>query len=111
MENWYEEFHGAITICDINGMITYMNKTSLAQMAKYGGADLIGKSLLDCHNQKSQAQIIEMLKVPQNNSYVIEKRGVKKLIHQAPIFENGNHCGLIEITIVLPQELPHFIRD
>ena len=45
------------------------------------------------------------------NSYTIEKKGIKKLIHQSPWFEDGKPAGLIEISIEIPFELPHFIRD
>ena len=45
------------------------------------------------------------------NAYTIEKGGVKKLIYQAPWFEDGEYRGLVEVTLVLPDVLPHFVRD
>ena len=41
----------------------------------------------------------------------IEKDGVKKLVYQAPWYEDGEYRGLVEVTLVLPDALPHFVRD
>ena len=111
MNIWSDEFEGAITICDLEGMITYMNETSKKQFIKYGGIDLIGTNLLDCHPEPSRSKLSEMLKTPSTNIYTIEKAGIKKMIHQSPLYENDVFSGLIEISFVLPQSLPHFIRD
>lgn len=45
------------------------------------------------------------------NSYTIEKGGAKKLIYQAPWYENGRYRGLVEVSLPLPDTLPHFVRD
>ncbi len=39
-----------------------------------------------------------------------KKTGVKKLIFQAPWTENGEYRGFLELSLVLPQMMPHFIR-
>ena len=111
MENWFEEFNGAITICDLDGIITYMNRASIVQFAKYGGAGLIGQSLVDCHPEPSKTKLKEMLKVPQTNTYTTEKGGIKKIIHQTPLYKEGHFSGLLEMSFVVPTEMPHFIRD
>ncbi len=36
--------------------------------------------------------------------------GKKKLIHQAPWYMDGNYVGLVEIAIVLPENMQHFLR-
>lgn len=54
---------------------------------------------------------MNMFVTPTTNTYRIEKAGVKKIIHQSPLYENGVFSGLIEISLELPQSLPHFIRD
>jgi hypothetical protein len=46
-----------------------------------------------------------------SNSYTIEKKGVKKLIHQMPWHENGELAGLVEFSLVIPQVMPHFVRS
>lgn len=111
MKIWSDEFEGAVTICDQNGMITYMNDTSKKQFSKYGGGELVGTNLLDYHPEPSRTKVANMLVTPTTNTYTIEKEGVKKIIHQSPLYENGVFSGLIEISLVLPQSLPHFIRD
>lgn len=108
---WSDEFEGAVTICDRKGIITYMNNVSKKQFLKYGGGDLVGSNLLDCHPEPSRSKLAEMLKAPVTNTYTTEKAGIKKIIHQSPLYENGMFSGLIEISFELPQPLPHFIRD
>jgi len=111
MNIWSEEFEGAITICDREGIITYMNDGSKRVFMKYGGADLMGTNLLDCHPEPSRSKVAEMLKTPTTNTYTIEKGGIKKIIHQSPLYENGVFSGMIEMSFELPSSLPHFIRD
>lgn len=45
----------AIVICDLQHQIIYMNPAAKLQHAKHGG--LTGKSLLDCHNERSNEMI------------------------------------------------------
>ncbi len=110
MNIWSDEFDGAITICDREGIITYMNDTSKRVFIKYGGGDLIGTSLLDCHPESSRSKLAEMLITPTTNIYTIEKAGIKKIIHQSPLYEKGVFSGIIEVSIELPHSLPHFNR-
>lgn len=48
----------AVVICGLSHKIIYMNPAAAARYEKYGGAALLGKSLLDCHNAKSR-EVIE----------------------------------------------------
>jgi DUF438 domain-containing protein len=105
----FKELPFAVTVCDTDGIIVYMNDKSKATFT--GAGELIGKSLYDCHNENSAAMIREIMATGLPNSYTIEKKGIKKLIHQSPWYENGKISGLIEISIVIPFELPHFKRD
>ena len=111
LNHWHEKFEGEITICDRDGIIIYMNEFSKKQFVKYGGGKLIGTNLLDCHPEPSRSKLVQLLKSHETNSYTIEKGGIKKIIHQSPLFENGVFNGLIEISFVLPPVLPHFNRD
>lgn len=47
----------AIVICDIHHKIIYMNPAACTRYEKYGGSALLGKSLLDCHNEISAGLI------------------------------------------------------
>ena len=42
-----------IVICNLNHTILYMNPSAIHDYAKYGGAALLGRSLMNCHNPKS----------------------------------------------------------
>ncbi len=50
-----------IVICDLGHEIVYMNPAACERYEKWGGADLIGKSLLDCHNEESRKKIDKVL--------------------------------------------------
>ena len=56
-----DEDRSAVVICDINHTIIYMNPTAIERYGKRGGADLMGRNLLDCHNEKSGELINQVL--------------------------------------------------
>lgn len=47
----------AVVICNLEHEIIYMNPTAIERYAKRGGAELVGKSLMDCHNPESVEKI------------------------------------------------------
>lgn len=47
----------AVVICNLEHEIIYMNPAAAARYVKWGGAELLGKCLLDCHNDKSVEMI------------------------------------------------------
>ena len=47
----------AVVICNLEHEIIYMNPTAVERYAKRGGAALVGKSLMDCHNPESVEKI------------------------------------------------------
>ena len=49
-----------------------------------------------------------LLASPRVNAYTIERRGVHKVIYQAPWFEAGAFDGLVELTLEVPATMPHF---
>ena len=51
----------AVVICNLEHEVIYMNPAAIARYAKSGGAELIGKSLLNCHNGKSVEMIHRVL--------------------------------------------------
>jgi hypothetical protein len=46
-----------------------------------------------------------------SNIYTIEKRSKKKMIIQVPWYMENEIGGLVELSIELPDEIPHFVRD
>lgn len=111
MSTFFYETDFAVTITDIDNKIVYMNDKAKKTFEKYGGGKLIGTDLLVCHSQKSQEIIKELLNSNKTNVYTIEKNGIKKLIYQTPWLENGIVSGLIELSLELPSDMPHFKRD
>lgn len=63
--------NAAVVLCDTNHIVIYMNPAAVRRYAKKGGADLVGHSLLECHNEKSNSIIHMVLawfrKSPDNN--------------------------------------------
>jgi transcriptional regulator with PAS, ATPase and Fis domain len=108
---WPDSIDMAITVCDRDGIILYMNEKSAATFAADGGRALIGKNLMACHPEPARQKIVRILESRQANNYTIEKNGVKKLIHQAPWYRNGELGGLVEFSIVLPADMPHYRRS
>jgi hypothetical protein len=108
---WTREFPAAITLCDTNGIVLELNDRACESFAADGGRDLIGKNILDCHPEPSRTKLTELLRTGSANVYTIEKNGVKKLIYQSPWYVDGRYAGLVELSLPLPAELPHFVRD
>ena len=100
---WADELNASVTVCDLKGTVVYMNQAAIAQFQKYGGAQLLGKSLVDCHPEPSKSKLLEMLAKPIENVYSTEKNGVKKIIAQKPWMQNGQFSGVVEISFVLPE--------
>jgi hypothetical protein len=107
---WVREFPAAITVCDPAGIILEMNERAIATFASDGGAELIGRNVLDCHPEPSRTQLAAMLASGQSNAYTIEKNGVRKLIYQSPWYQDGEYRGFVELSLVIPAELPHRVR-
>lgn len=109
--NWMQEFPGAITVCDREGIILEMNDASVKAFADQGGASLIGSNLLDCHPEPSRSKVKRLLETQQRNVYTIEKQGVRKLVYQTPWYRDGQYAGLVEMVLELPAQIPNFVRD
>jgi hypothetical protein len=110
MLDWVTGFPGAITICDLKGIVLEMNDKAAEGYRDYGGKELIGRSLIDCHPEPSRSKLLQLLKSGGRNVYTIEKHGIKKLICQAPWYQDGPRCGMIELVLEIPGDLPHFVR-
>ena len=108
MYEWAKELNCAVTVCDTEGIILFMNDKACNTFAKHG--NLIGKNLFDCHNPKSIEKIREMLADGGSNSYTIEKNGIKKMIYQTVWKQEGVIAGLVEISMEIAEEMPHYVR-
>ena len=110
--SWVERFAGAITVCDPQGTIIEMNEQSARVFAADGGRDLVGCDVYACHSPASVEKLRGMMAEQRANVYTIEKKGQKKLIFEAPWYEaDGSFGGFVELSLPIPQEMPHFVRD
>ena len=109
MYEWADEMNCAVTVCDTQGIILYMNEKACRTFAGHG--NLIGRNLFDCHSPKSQEKIRELLEDGwRKRLYDREKRG-RKMIYQTAWKREGVVCGLVEISMEIPGEMPHYIRE
>jgi PAS domain S-box-containing protein len=108
--DWINHFPNAVTVCDLSGIILEMNEKAAEVYREYGGKDLVGKNLLDCHPESSRGKVLRLLESGERNVYTIEKNGIHKLIYQSPWYRNGQRCGIVELALEIPVDLPHFIR-
>ncbi|MDY3978935.1 MAG: PAS sensor protein [Tidjanibacter sp.] len=104
---WAEELREcAVTVSDLERNVVYQNQRSIATFG-----NVAGRNLNDCHHLDSSRQKIgEMLCEGTTNAYTIDKKGVHKLIYQSPWYVEGRLCGLVEFSMVIPAEMPHFVR-
>jgi len=92
----------AVVICDLEHTIIYMNPVAIDRYAKWGGKDLIGRSLLNCHNGKSREMITKVLdwfKASRDNNIVYTFYNVKenKDVYMVALRnEEGNLIGYYE---------------
>ncbi len=109
--DFIEHMDGCMIVSDAEGNIIYMNEKEANNLKDEGGRSLIGKNLFDCHKESSNEKIRHILATGEKNIYTIEKKGKKKLIYQAPWYAGDAIGGLVELSLEIPFEMPHFIRD
>ena len=116
LEQYFENLKNiAITVCDPDGNILDMNQHS-ADVNSHG-QKIVGYNLMNCHPEPAKTKLKGLLANQELNAYTIEKTladgsKVKKLIYQTPWYkEDGAFGGLIEYSIEIPFEMPHYIRQ
>ena len=104
--NWADDTNCAVTVCDTEGVVIYQNKQSISVNGEYRD-----KSMLPCHNERSKGIIARILEKGDTNAYTIEKKGIRKMIYQtAWRREDGTVGGIIELSMPIPAEMPHYVR-
>lgn len=92
----------AVVICNLEHEIIYMNPSAKKNYSKYGGKELIGQSLLDCHNGDSVKKIEETVlwfkKSKDNNIiYTFHNAKQNKDVYMIALRdENGDLIGYYE---------------
>ena len=95
----------AITVADLDGVVLYQNKRSIEV-----NGDVRGKSMIPCHSARSREIINRLITNGEVNAYTIQKGALRKLIYQAPWYEKDEVCGLVEFSLEIPEEMPHYVR-
>ncbi len=108
--DYFEGADVAVTVCAKDGTILDMNEKSRRTFLKPGREEIIGQNVLDCHPEPARTLLADMLANPRTNVYTVEKEGVKKLIFQCPWYDDGEYAGFMELSMVLPEEIPHRVR-
>lgn len=111
IKDWVEEAPLAVTVCDQEGVIVGMNQWAAQSFSSSGGRALIGTNVLDCHPEPARSKLKAMLGEQRTNAYTIRKEGRKKLIFQSPWRREGRYAGFLELSLDIPEDLPHFDRD
>ena len=115
--DFYKGLNIAITVSDKDGNVIYQNDSSIEV-----NGDARGRNLEQCHNPRSWEMIRHMIDDDATNVYTISKKGKKKLIYQTPWYDESGEvrgdngevkrepAGLVEFSIILPEEMPHYDR-
>ena len=107
-KDYYKGLNLAITVSAKDGEILYQNDSSIEV-----NGDARGRDLMKCHNERSQQIIRHLLDDAATNVYTISKKGKRKLIYQTPWYEDDAKQvvgGLVEFSIILPEDMPHYDR-
>lgn len=105
VNDFFQTVKVSITVSDREGKLVYMNDAS---QAVFG--DKVGQNMMPCHQARSQEIIRQLLENGETHAYTIEKGEVHKMIYQAPWYKDGEVAGLVEFSMVIPAEMPHYVR-
>ncbi len=92
----------SVVVCNIEHTIIYMNPAADANYKKRGGRELVGKSILECHNPHSVErikQVIAWFAKDKNNNKVhtfFNEKQNKDVYMIALRDEEGNFIGYYE---------------
>ena len=96
-----EQDRSPIVICNLQHEIIYMNPAAIKRYEKRGGEELIGQSLLDCHNAASKEkvrQVVDWFRAsPENNLvYTFYNEKENKDVYMVALREEGRLIGYYE---------------
>lgn len=96
-----EQDRSSIVICNLDHEIIYMNPAAVINYAKWGGEKLIGKSIMDCHNEESckkMKQVVEWFSLSLQNNlvYTFYNEKQNKDVYMVALREEGELIGYYE---------------
>lgn len=96
-----EQDRCAVVICNLEHEIIYMNPTAVLNYEKWGGEKLLGRSLMECHNQESGEKIQQvvdwfMADYSHNIVYTFHNEKQNKDVYMVALREEGKLIGYYE---------------
>lgn len=93
-----ESLRDPFVLVDTDHVIRFMNEAGARNYHKWGGRDLIGKSLMDCHNEQSQAKIREIVvaMAEGEEERMISSKESRRIFMRAVRGEDGALLGYYE---------------
>jgi PAS domain-containing protein len=91
----------AVVICNLEHEIVYMNQAAFKKYEKWGGEQLLGKSLLACHNPESRDKIKQVVDwfaaSPEHNLvYTFYNEKQNKDVYMVALRSEGKLIGYYE---------------
>lgn len=96
-----DQDRASVVICNLKHEIIYMNPAAVYSYEKRGGDKLIGKSLLECHNQESRdkiQQVVDWFAADKNHNivYTFHNEKQNKDVYMVALRDEGKLIGYYE---------------
>jgi len=108
---WFENLPCAVTVCDRNYTILYVNQATAEANAERGGKELVGRSLLDCHPPRARRLLRKVMDSGEPHIFTSERNGRKKMVYEAHWRRDGEVGGMIEVSFQLPRKVRNLAKD
>jgi len=107
---WFAELPCSVMVCDKKYKILYMNDKAAEDHADDGGKALVGTDVMKCHPPDAQVKLRGVLASGRPNVYTTEETRKKKLVYQCQWKKGGRVCGVVQLVMELPRDMPHHVR-
>jgi PAS domain-containing protein len=107
---WVKELAVAVTVCDREGKILFMNDGAYKLFKNSGGFKLVGSNVLDCHPERVRAKVKYHLDTEETYTFNVEENGSFRIVHGTPWYGDGKYGGFVEISFHTPERVPTFRR-
>ena len=96
-----DQDRASVVICNLEHEIIYMNPAAINNYQKRGGEKLIGKSLLECHNQESREkiqQVVDWFEADDSHNivYTFHNEKQNKDVYMVALRDEGELIGYYE---------------
>ena len=96
-----DQNRASVVICNLKLEIIYMNPAAVHSYEKRGGDMLIGKSLLECHNQESREkiqQVVDWFAADESHNivYTFHNDKQNKDVYMVALRDSGKLIGYYE---------------